>query len=251
LKHDNPTRAEYSATCRALASLARKGLVDTDGTRRWGVLEAVQKQRRKQLRINATHSHSHADRGDDAYFTHPVAVHVLYCLERPYLPRRIWEPAAGEGAIVNVLRGCGYEVTASDKADYGLEGCLKLDYLTAALMPGIEAAVSNPPYRRAVAFIRKALVEVPYVAMLLRTNFLECAWVAANAIILSREDAVVIRDTKWAGRRFEESLQLPAVRNLVAQSRAVRRGLLWVMAGSGVQVVAAFCWVVRMTMDRD
>jgi len=33
--------------------------------------------------------------------------------------------------------------------------------------------VTNPPYKLAVRFARKALNEVPYLALLLRTNFLE------------------------------------------------------------------------------
>jgi hypothetical protein len=168
-----PTAAAHSSVCRALRSLTTKGLVDADGMRRWGTLKAVQKARGRRLRLNATHSLE--ERGNDAYFTHPVAVHSLICLERQYLPRRVLEPAAGEGAIVNVLCGYGYTVTASDIVDYGLDGCEKLDYLTSAPAADIDAVVTNPPYAQAVAFIRKALSEGPYVAMLLRTNFLESA----------------------------------------------------------------------------
>ena len=42
---------------------------------------------------------------------------------------RIWEPAAGDGAIVKELRRAGYSVTASDISDYGLPGCMIADYL--------------------------------------------------------------------------------------------------------------------------
>ena len=170
--HPIPAAAEHGSVCRALASLAKKGLADTHG-KAWGPPRAVQRQRRKRLRLQATHSKE--ERGLDPYFTHPVAVHALLSLERQYLPQSIWEPAAGAGAIVKVLRGAGYAVTASDIADYGLEDCERLDYLAAAPPPGTEGVVTNPPYAKAEAFIRKALGEVPYVALLLRTNFLESA----------------------------------------------------------------------------
>lgn len=90
------------------------------------------------------------------------------------MPRRLWEPAAGDGAIVQPLRAGGFDVVATDIADYGEESITPgVDYLKEALPPGVEGIVTNPPYRRAVEFARKALGEVPYLALLLRTNFLE------------------------------------------------------------------------------
>jgi len=170
--HPIPVAVEHGSVCRALTSLAKKGLADSHG-KVWGSPQTVQRQRKKRLRLQSKHSSE--DRGLDAYFTPPVAVHSLLCLERQYLPQSIWEPAAGAGAIVHVLRDAGYTVTASDIADYGLEGGEKLDYLAAAPPPGIEAVVTNPPFAKAEAFARKALSEVSYVALLLRTNFLESA----------------------------------------------------------------------------
>ena len=68
----------------------------------------------------------------------------------------------------------GYHVVSTDIADYGWSGCRTgVDYLTAAPIAGIEAMVTNPPYRLAVQFVRKAISGVGYVALLLRTNFLE------------------------------------------------------------------------------
>ena len=68
----------------------------------------------------------------------------------------------------------GYRVVASDIADYGLENCRTgIDYLKAKTPAGVEAVVTNPPYKLAVQFAEKALREVPYLALLLRTNFLE------------------------------------------------------------------------------
>jgi hypothetical protein len=119
-------------------------------------------------------SHTQEDRGLDAYFSPPEAVWSLLAIEAAHLPRRLWEPAAGDGAIVKPLREAGYDVAASDVAEYGLDGCESgVDYLRAQVRPGIEGVVTNPPYRLAMAFAEKALAEVPYLALLLRTNFLE------------------------------------------------------------------------------
>lgn len=119
-------------------------------------------------------SHDHAARGLDAYFTPIEAVSSLLQIEGPYLPRSLWEPAAGDGAIVRPLREAGYRVVASDIADYGLEDCqADMDYLRARLPANVKGIVTNPPYKLAVRFAHKAMREVPYLALLLRTNFLE------------------------------------------------------------------------------
>src|SRR5690349_14751062 len=119
-------------------------------------------------------SHHHADRGLDAYFSPPEAVWSLLHLEAPRLPDVIWEPAAGDGAIVVPFQKSGFKVLASDLVDYGLNGCISgLDYLTAKAMPEAKGIVTNPPYKLAVQFAEKALKETAYVALLLRTNFLE------------------------------------------------------------------------------
>lgn len=119
-------------------------------------------------------SHSYIERGYDPYFSPPEAVVSLIHIENKYLPYRIYEPAAGDGAIVKPFQAAGYTVTASDLVDYGLENCQSgVDYLKADLPSGVEGIVSNPPYKLAVKFAEKALREVPYLALLLRTNFLE------------------------------------------------------------------------------
>ena len=68
----------------------------------------------------------------------------------------------------------GFDVVATDIVNYGGDSITPgVDYLTAPLPHGVLGIVTNPPYRRAVEFARKALGEVPYLALLLRTNFLE------------------------------------------------------------------------------
>jgi hypothetical protein len=119
-------------------------------------------------------SHDHAARGQDAYFSPPEAIHSLLRLEADYLPRCIWEPAAGDGAMVRPLQQAGFKVIASDITDYGLAGCeAGVDYLCARPPDGVGGIITNPPYKLAISFAQKGIAEVPYLALLLRTNFLE------------------------------------------------------------------------------
>jgi hypothetical protein len=113
------------------------------------------------------------DRGEDLYETPPCAVNALLRAER--LPRRIWECASGRNAIVNVLRSAGHEVFASDIVDYGEPGQFaQRDFLLERDLPaGIEAIVTNPPFKNAGEFVEHALKLCPHVCMLLRLAFLE------------------------------------------------------------------------------
>ena len=113
--------------------------------------------------------HPLAARGPDAYFTPPEATKALLKLEK--LPHLIWEPACGDGAITKVLIAAGHAVRSTDLYDYGW-GESGVDYLAAPSWTA-EAIVTNPPYILAEEFLSKALNDAPYVAFLLRTNFLE------------------------------------------------------------------------------
>jgi hypothetical protein len=112
--------------------------------------------------------HPLRDRGDDLYETPACATLALCCCER--LPHRIWEPAAGRGAIVDA----GHEVVATDLVDYGVDDqAINIDFLLEQWAPaGVEAVVTNPPYKLADAFLRHALDLVPQVYLLLRIQFL-------------------------------------------------------------------------------
>ena len=65
--------------------------------------------------------HAYSERADDLYETPPAAVLALLGAES--LPRRIWERAAGRGAIVEVVRSAGHDVVASDLRDHGDHRC--------------------------------------------------------------------------------------------------------------------------------
>jgi hypothetical protein len=117
--------------------------------------------------------HGYADRGLDLYETPAPAVHALLQVER--VPHRIWEPAAGRGAIVNVLRAAGHEVIASDIADYGdPTHFVSRDFLAETKLPaGVEMILTNPPFRIVEQFTAHALELCPRVILLLRLAFLE------------------------------------------------------------------------------
>jgi hypothetical protein len=116
------------------------------------------------------------ERGDDLYETPPVAVEALLRVEQ--LPHRIWEPACGRGAIVNVLRGRGHEVVAGDLVDYGIPitapGYYRVDFLMERHAPeGTQAIVTKPPFKLVEPFVAHALDLSPLVIMLLRLAFME------------------------------------------------------------------------------
>jgi hypothetical protein len=113
------------------------------------------------------------DRGMDLYETPECA--TLALLRAENLPHRIWEPAAGRGAIVDVLRAHGHEVLASDLVDYGNPTHFaRRDFLLERKAPdGCNCIVTNPPFRLADAFVAHALELSPLVIMLLRLAFLE------------------------------------------------------------------------------
>ena len=114
-----------------------------------------------------------AERKDDLYGTPPEATRALLQAEK--LPLRLWEPCAGRGAIVDVLRGAGHEVIASDLVDYGQPTHFtRRDFLMERKTPdGCEAIVTNPPFKLAEEFVGHALELCPRVIMLLRLAFYE------------------------------------------------------------------------------
>ncbi len=116
--------------------------------------------------------HPESERGDDCYETPPCALHALMKVER--LPLTIWEPACGPGALVTTLRGLGHKVLATDLVDYGCPQSLTYDFFKFPKAPGgIDAIVTNPPFKLAQRFVAHALKLCPRVYMLGRLTWLE------------------------------------------------------------------------------
>jgi hypothetical protein len=116
--------------------------------------------------------HSYAERGNDLYETPPCATEALLRVER--LPHEVWEPAAGRGAIVTVLRAHGHAVVTSDIIDYGFALDRVADFLTIPEAPaGVTTILTNPPFKIITEFVAHALDLAPCVIMLARLAFLE------------------------------------------------------------------------------
>jgi hypothetical protein len=158
-------------------------------------------------------SHPHAERGLDCYSTPAVAVEALLRVE--LLPLRIWEPAAGRGAIVNVLRAAGHEVIASDISDYDIPSHFagRDFFLETKLPKGVEAIVTNPPYQWAEEFVAHALDLAPVTIMLLRLAFLEserrCGILEGRGLArvhVFRKRIPMMHRDGWEGRRASSAM---------------------------------------------
>jgi hypothetical protein len=112
---------------------------------------------------------------DDFYPTPPDCVRALI----PHIddfPGTIWEPACGDGAISKVLLACGWSVASSDIMHRGYLADT-IDFLRSApeihgALRNFRSIVTNPPYRYAEAFIRRAFdLGCTHIAMLLKSNF--------------------------------------------------------------------------------
>jgi methylase of polypeptide subunit release factors len=77
------------------------------------------------------------------------------------LPTSIADACCGSGAILNVLAAAGHIVHGADIVDYGWRGnCTMIrDYLAEPVEMNGVAIVTNPPFRQAEAFIRKAIAD--------------------------------------------------------------------------------------------
>ena len=157
--------------------------------------------------------HRLAERGDDLYQTPAAAVHALLRVEQ--IPRIVWEPACGPGAIVKVLRDTGRTVVATDLVDYGCpDSESRVDFLMERTAPaGVEAIVTNAPYKLAAEFVVHALGLVPRVAVLLRLAFLESDRRSAildggqlARVHLFRDRLPMMHRAGWAGPRASSAI---------------------------------------------
>lgn len=112
---------------------------------------------------------------DDFYPTPPEPTRAVLSYERTRLSEfaAIWEPAAGDGAMVREMRSCGLSVVASDLVDRGAGAEIKsfYSYETAPC----DAILTNPPFNECNSgrWIRHALdaLGVKYMALLLPFNW--------------------------------------------------------------------------------
>lgn len=168
-----------------------------------------------QTLSHATQSGRHplSERGADLYETPACAVEALLHVEAP--PHRIWEPAAGRGAIAEVLRAHGHFVIASDLHDWDCPASeFGVDFLRTTKAPtGCTAIVTNPPGALADEFARHALDLVPEVYLLLRLAFLESAGRTdileergLRKVHVFRNRLPMMHRDGWTGRRASSAI---------------------------------------------
>ena len=152
-------------------------------------------------------------RKDDLYETPTCAVEALLRVER--LAQKLWEPAAGRGRIVDVLRAHGHRVIGSDLVDYGRPDIFaRRDFLMERKAPdGCEAIVTNPPYSICEPFVAHVLDFCPLVVMLLRLGFLEserrCAILEERGLArvhVFRKRLPMMHRDGWQGRKANSAI---------------------------------------------
>ena len=109
---------------------------------------------------------------NDYYATDPKALELL--LREETFSKNVWECACGEGHLSEVLKEHGFQVLSTDLVDrgYGLGGIDFLQWNS----PFDGDIITNPPYKFALDFVKKALdliTDGHKVAMFLKLQFLE------------------------------------------------------------------------------
>lgn len=115
----------------------------------------------------------------DRYPTPPdVTVALMDFLKIPKY-QRIWEPACGDGYMVNAMRGMGYDVIGTDIQS-------GTDFLEADVPAGgVSWIITNPPFSLSEQFIEKCIQHERPFALLLKSQY----WHAKRRLPLFREHA--------------------------------------------------------------
>ena len=123
--------------------------------------------------LGASNHSKQIRQSDDYYATEPRAMELLLAEEN--FSKDIWECACGGGHLAKVLEAHGYHVKSTDLRYRGFGQTEAVDFLkTKEDFSG--DIITNPPYKYALEFVRKALDVVKpgrKVAMFLKLQFLE------------------------------------------------------------------------------
>ena len=122
--------------------------------------------------ILACNSRSNDVAENDYYATDPIAMEKLCDVFEFH--KWIWEPACGEGHLSKVLESRGYDVISTDLIDHNFGGYETLDFLQTNEKNLKEDIVTNPPYKFANEFVKKALDSIAndyYVVFFLKLSF--------------------------------------------------------------------------------
>ena len=141
------------------------------------VNKAVKETRKNGLKsvmttIGAANFREYDREFNDFYATDPDAVEEL--LKVQSFSNRVWECACGTGHISNVLISHGYDVFSTDLIDRGYGE--QMDFLKNDIKSWDGDIITNPPYKLALDFVKKAcdvITDGHKVAMFLKLTFLE------------------------------------------------------------------------------
>lgn len=168
------------------------------------------------------------------YPTCYAALPPLFEAEKRHLPKVIWEPHAGTGAIVRPLRNRGYEVFATDLHDWGFPLQLGgLDFLSSAadavplLFEETDwGIIANAPFGDLEEHFQRAAGLSPYCAMLARFSFFESEgrWKWWNKVGLQRVILIVDRLPMMHGAHVPEEQRLIDVSGLAYAWFILERG---------------------------
>lgn len=154
-------------------------------------------------------------RGPDLYSTAYEAVAVLLSAESHALPKRLWEPCCGPGAIVRPLRRLGYQVLASDLKDWGCpDSHPGYDVLDIHAPGEFDGIVTNPPFRIAHKAATAMLSQSAYVTLFFRLQFLESnerhGWfshMGLSRVHIITDRLPMMHRYGWTGRRIGKGRQ--------------------------------------------
>ncbi|KAA5604368.1 SAM-dependent DNA methyltransferase [Roseospira marina] len=93
---------------------------------------------------------------NDFYPTPPDVTRALPAVEA--LPNIIYDPACGDGAMLDVFKALGFKTIGSDIEPRGaMINAKRQDFLTVrGTLPETVAIVTNPPFKFAAEFVRQA-----------------------------------------------------------------------------------------------
>lgn len=152
----------------------------------------------------------------------PLAVGDLSC----------WEPTCGRGFMAATLGEYFNSVRASDIHSYGYGEIV--DFLSYPLAgPSIDWIITNPPFRLAEEFARRAIERaVMGAAMLVRTGFLEGA---------GRYERLFARARPALVAQFVE--RVPILRGRVDQAASTATGYCWIVWSKEAVDQTQFMWI--------
>jgi hypothetical protein len=158
--------------------------------------------------------HRYLDRGADFYQTPERATNAMLDIV-DLSHKTIWEPCAGNGAMVRPIRNRGISVICSDivEREFPLDFIGDFFALTAA-PAGCSIIVTNPPFRLSAPFVRHALTLVYEVVIFEKLTFFEsmrradlfCPGGGLFAIYAFAQRLPMIHRESWTGKRSTSSI---------------------------------------------